>query len=95
MAFNPVPEPVAVAVAAENCVVLGEGVPSTENVNPSRFGFPVPATVYKEPTMGTKPPCATNVKVTTSPEMVYAVTCKGAAVLPVEEAKLGGAPGPT
>ena len=88
-------EPTAVVVAAPKDVVLGVGVPSTENVYPSKFTFPVPAILYREPTAGTNEPCTVKVNVTTSAETLYAVTAKGDVVLPVDVVIVGGAPGPT
>src|ERR1017187_6770199 len=49
-AVRPPAAPTAVVVAAPKDVVLGVGVPNTENVNPSKFTFPVPAILYREPT---------------------------------------------
>ena len=79
-------------VAAENCVVLGAGVPKTESVNPSRLTFPVPSIRYKEPTTGVV--VVANVNVTTSADMLYALMAKVAEELPAAEEKVGGAPGP-
>jgi hypothetical protein len=63
VAVKPEADPVAEPAAAENCVVDGAGVPSTENVRPSILTFPVPFRTYNAPTTGVV--VAVNVNVTT------------------------------
>jgi hypothetical protein len=91
------PPPLAPAVLAdENEVLVGAGVANTVNVCPSRAGFPVPEMTYNEPMAGTAAVAvAVNVKVITSPTVVYEVTVNVPVALAVVAWKLGGAPGPT
>ena len=89
------PEPVTVEFSTENVVSVGAGTPSTEYV-PSRPETPVPATAYREPTIGVNGGVSTsNVKVITSVlGLAYAVTVKAVPPLLLDMVNVGGAPGP-